>query len=323
MKMKKLMTITLLKATTATFALLASLWLPATALSQTQNDAASADLKVLATYPHGNFLENLEVQEDGRLLFTNYPTKSIEVLELNGDTETFATLSAYPLSLISTDDGYLVAASGKSLLLGEDVIGTQQFLLLDRSGNEVGQFDAPQIMYLNGMVRLNSDLFLAADSLSGNIWQINPKTQEITSWVQDELLSPQVDQELFIPGANGLKRKSDDLIVSNTSKGTLLLIEIGEDDKPANKPELISTVGMIDDFWVRDDGSILFTTHEETVKSLSPSGEVTTVLADGAGGATAIAPYPLNQDAKFVLINDGNLYFGKKDLVEVLLLTIE
>jgi len=120
----------------------------------------------------------------------------------NDNTETFATLSAYPLSLISTDDGYLVAASGKSLLLGEDVIGTQQFLLLDTSGNEVGQFDAPQIMYLNGMVRLNSDLFLAADSLSGNIWQINPKTQEITSWVQDELLSPQVDQELFIPGAN-------------------------------------------------------------------------------------------------------------------------
>jgi len=317
------MAITLLKAATATFALLASLGLPSAALSQTQNDAASTNLKVLATYPHGNFLENLEVQEDGRLLFTNYPAKSIEVLKLSGETETFATLSAYPLSLISTDDGYLVAASGKSLLLGEDVVGTQQFLLLDRTGNEIGQFDAPQILYLNGMVRLNSDTYLAADSLSGNIWQVNPKTQEITSWVQDESLSPLVGQETFIPGANGLKRRSNELIVSNTSKGTLSLIEIGQDDKPVSKPELISTVGMIDDFWVRADGSILFTTHEETVKSLSLSGEVTTVLADGAGGATAIAPYPLNQDTKFVLINDGNIYFGKKDLVEVLLLTID
>jgi len=255
--------------------------------------------------------ENLEVQEDVRLLFTNYPAKSIEVLKPSGGTETFATLSAYPLSLVSTDDGYLVAASGKSLLLGEDVIGTQQFLLLDKSGNEIGQFDAPQINYLNGMMRLNADTILAADSLSGNIWQINPETQEITSWIHDDSLSPLNDQKVFIPGANGLKRRSDEIVVSNTSKGTLLSIEIGQDDKPVSKPEIISTVGMIDDFWIRDDDSILFTTHGETVKSLSPEGELTTVLGDGA------------QDTNFVLINDGNIYFGKNDLVEVLLLTIE
>jgi len=178
-------------------------------------------------------------------------------------------------------------------------------------------------MFLNGMVRLNADAILAADSLSGNIWQINPKTEEISSWIQDDSLTPLDDQEAFIPGANGLKRSSDGLIVSNTAKGTLLRIEIGPDDKPVSKPELISTVGMIDDFRVRDDGSILFTTHGETVKSLSLSGEVTTVLADGAGGATAIAPYPLNQDTNFVIINDGNIYFGKEDLVEVLLLTVD
>jgi len=316
-------TIKNLKSASIVVALWASFGLPVASIAQTQNGTASDDLKVLATYPNGNFLENLEVQEDGRLLFTNYPAKSIEVLKPSGGTETFATLSAYPLSLVSTDDGYLVAASGKSLLLGEDVIGTQQFLLLDKSGNEIGQFDAPQINYLNGMMRLNADTILAADSLSGNIWQINPETQEITSWIHDDSLSPLNDQKVFIPGANGLKRRSDEIVVSNTSKGTLLSIEIGQDDKPVSKPELISTVGMIDDFWIRDDDSILFTTHGETVKSLSREGELTTVLADGAGGATAIAPYPLNQDTNFVLINDGNIYFGKNDLVEVLLLTIE
>ena len=45
---------------------------------------------VLASYPHGNFLENLEVQPDGRLLFTNYPAKNIEVLSPSGETSTFA-----------------------------------------------------------------------------------------------------------------------------------------------------------------------------------------------------------------------------------------
>jgi len=313
---------TFLKPATALIALLASFGMLNSAMAQSENGAVSAELEVLATYPNGNFLENLEVQEDGRLLYTNYPAKSIEVLKQSGEAETFATLSAYPTSLISTDDGYLVAASGKSLLLGEDVTGTQQFLHLDKDGNEVGQFDAPQAKFLNGMVRLNTETILAADSLSGNIWQINPKTQEITSWIQDESLAPLADQKTFIPGANGLKQRSDGLIVSNTAKGTLLRIEISQDDKPVGGPEVISSVGMIDDFWVRDDESILFVTHGETVKSLSPSGEIATVVADGAGGATAIAPYPLNQDSKFVLINDGNIYFGKNDLVEVLLLTI-
>ncbi len=313
----------LIKAGAAAIALIASFGLSSTTMAQTNSGPTSADLKVLATYPNGNFLENLEVQEDGRLLFTNYSTKSIEVMTQSGETETFATLAAYPLSLISIDEGYLVAASGKSLLLGEDVIGTQQFLVLDKSGVQIGQFDAPQAMFLNGMVRLNDDAILVADSLSGNIWQVNHKSQEITSWIQDESLNPVVDQENFLPGANGLKHRSDGLIVSNTSKGTLLRIEIGSDDKPVGTPEPIYTVGMIDDFWVREDNSILFTTHGEDVKAVSLGGDITTVLADGAGGATAIAPYPLDQDSKFVLINDGNIYFGKKDLVEVLLLTVD
>lgn len=295
----------------------------AIAKTKPQEAGESATIEVLATYPHGNFLENLEVQQDGRLLFTNYPTKSIEVMEQNGETKTFSTLSAYPLSLISIDNGYLVAASGKSLLLGEDVVGTQQFVLLDKNGKQTGQFYAPQVKYLNGMVRLNSDVILAVDSLSGNIWQVNPTTQEISSWIQDESLAPLADQKMFIPGANGIKLRADGLIVSNTSKGTLSLIKIGKDGKPQSKPELLAKVGMIDDFWVRKDGSILFTTHGENLKSLSVNGEITTVLADGAGGATSIAPYPLNQDTHFVMINDGNIYFGKKDLVEVLLVTIK
>jgi hypothetical protein len=63
--------------------------------------------------------------------------KTIEVLSQGGETSTFAQLSVYPLSLISTSDGYLVAASGKSLLLGEDVVKTQQFILLDKSGYNI------------------------------------------------------------------------------------------------------------------------------------------------------------------------------------------
>jgi sugar lactone lactonase YvrE len=280
-------------------------------------------IHVLASYAHGNFLENLEVQPDGRLLFSNYPAKTIEVLSQKGETSIFAQLSVYPLGLISTSDGYLVSASGKSLLLGEDVVGTQQFVLLDKSGKQIGQFDAPQIMYLNGMVRLNSETILAVDSLAGMIWKVDTKTQKISPWIQDDSLAPLAGQTMFIPGANGMKLRSDGLIVSNTSKGTLSIIKIGKEGNPISKPELLASVGMIYDFWIRDDESILFTTHGKALKSLSVDGEVTTVLSDGCGGATAIAPYPLNQDTNFVMINDGNMYFGKKDPVQVLLVIVE
>jgi len=182
-------------------------------------------VRVLASYPSGNFLENLEVQVDGRLLFTNYATKTIEVLSPDGELGTFSELSAYPLSLVSTSDGYLVAASGKSLLKGEDVIGTQQFLLLDKSGVEIGQFDAPQALYLNGLVRLDNGTILVADSLAGTIWKVDIDAQAVSPWLQDESLAPLADQTQFIPGANGLKQGSDGLVVSNTSKGTLSLVD--------------------------------------------------------------------------------------------------
>ncbi len=265
----------------------------------------------------------LVAEEDSESILEYLEAKTIEVLSLKGEANTFAQLSVYPLSLISTSDGYLVATSGKSLLLGEDVVGTQQFILLDKSGKQTGQFDAPQVMYLNGMVRLNTETILAVDSLAGMIWKVDTKTQEISSWIQDESLAPLAEQKMFIPGANGVKMRSDELIVSNTSKGTLSSIKIAKNGNPASKPELIASVGMIDDFWIRDNRSILFTTHGEALKSVSVDGEITTVLSDGCGGATAIAPYPLNQDTNFVMINDGNMYFGKKDPVEVLLVTIK
>jgi len=96
--------------------------------------------EVLASYPAGSFLENLEVQQDGRALFTNY---------------FFASLSAFPVSIISSPDGYLVTAQSKNFMLG-DPVNPQQFLLLDRDGNEVGKFAPSGPIFMNGMVELEN-----------------------------------------------------------------------------------------------------------------------------------------------------------------------
>jgi len=283
------------------------------------NGNAHSEAHVLASYPPGAFLENLEVQADGRLLFTNYPGKTIEQLSPEGETSTFAELTGYPLGLISMADGYLVTANRNSLLLGEDTTEAQQFLLLDRNGNQTGQFDAPQARALNGLVQLDNGTFLAADSVAGTIWRVDPDTQNVSPWLQDASLAPLADQEIYKPGANGLKLRSDGLLVSNTSRGTLSLIRIGEDGNPLGRPELIATVGTIDDFWVKNDGSVLFTTHEASIKSLSPNGDITVVATQHLLGNTAIAPYPPNQSDSFIVLTDGGLYFGQQESAKVVL----
>jgi len=78
---------------------------------------------------------------------------------------------------------------------------------------------------------------------------------------------------------------------------------------------------MIDDFWVREDGSVLFTTHEASIKSLSPDGMITTVATHDLIGNTAIAPYPPNQSDSFAVTTDGGIYFGSKEPAKVVLVT--
>jgi len=288
----------------------------------TQQLSTQTSASVLAAYPQGAFLENLETQPDGRLLYTNYPTKTIEQLSVEGETSTFATLSAYPLGIISIDDGYLVTANGKSILLGEDATDSQQLLILDTDGNQVGQFDAPKAEALNGLVKLNNGDILVADSSAATIWKVDPKKRRIKRWLKHDLLARPENQELYVPGVNGLKLRSDGLVASNTSKGTLLLIKIGRNGRPIGVPEVIAEVGIIDDFWVKEDDSILFTTHADSVKSLSKEGDIAVVATQYLLGNTAISPFPPNQSNSYAVVTDGGLYFGSKETAKVVLLSV-
>jgi len=197
--------------------------------SPAATDDAKAKFEILASYPEGSFLENLEVQADGRLLFTNYFTKTIEQLTPNGEKSTFATVSGYPVSLISTASGYLIAAQSKNFMSG-DPNNAQQFLLLDKNGAQVGQFDAPSTIFLNGMTRLENGDILVADSVASTIWSVDLEAQKVTPWLQHNALAADPEQP-GIPGANGLKRHSMGLVVSNTSQRSLFLIKVGDDGK--------------------------------------------------------------------------------------------
>jgi len=102
-----------------------------------------------------------------------------------------------------------------------------------------------------------------------------------------------------------LKRHSKGIAVSNTAQGALFLIKIDDNGQPTGAPEQLAKTGIIDDFWVTDDDSIIFTTHTDVLKQLSADGLVTDVLGKGCNGCTAVAPYPLGQSNTYIFINES------------------
>jgi len=284
--------------------------------------ANSSRIKVLASYPIGSFLENLEVLADGRILITNYFGKSIELTTADGKQEAFSNLSAFPLSIISDGDGYIVAAQGKNFIGGDPTfVQTNQFLMLDKSGKEIGKIAAPEALFLNGMVRLANGDLLVADSVSAAILKVDVKAQKVTPWLKNDALALIPGQNPYRPGVNGLKLHSKGLLVSNTSKASLFLIKIDKDGNPFGEPEKFADTGIIDDFWVNDDDSVVYTTHENNLKYIAPDGTISDIISEGCNGCTAVAPYPLGQENTYAVINDGDFYFGEKKEPTVLIVT--
>lgn len=284
--------------------------------------AEDSSLRVLASYPHGSFFENLEVQNDGRVLYTDYLKKTIEVMDPDESVRTFAKVDIFPISLISIDGGYLVAGHAKSFFDGEEFTKSQTFLTLDKEGNQTGRFAVPDARMLNGMVKLPNGDILIADSMTSSIWRVDVAAQSIAPWLQDPSLALVPNEAGFLPGANGLKLSNDGLVVSNTSQGSLTVIELDSDNKPVGTPKQLADVGRIDDFWVRENGSILYTTHSDELMLLNVDGTLTELFAKGCNGCTAIAPYPLGQDRSFVFVNDGGMFEGHQDPVTVVLFTL-
>lgn len=250
--------------------------------------AQGPHVEVLAEYAPGNFLENLDVLSDGRVVFTSYFAKTIEILDSRGRAGTLAHVSAHPVSILAIEGGFLIAAHGQPFTSGPAFVETQQFLLLDAAGRELAMFKAPEARFLNGMVHSGATA-LVADSMAGKIWQVDAKARSVRAWLSDAALAPDPSVKEFRPGANGLKRQGEHLVVSNSSRGTLATIVVDSRGAPAGQLMELAKVGPIDDFVIGPSGEIIFATHGATVKRRASDGTVTTILPSGGDGCTAVA----------------------------------
>lgn len=109
-------------------------------------------------------------------------------------------------------------AGRQPFVSGPSFVETQQLLLLDLKGRETGSFKAPEARFLNGMVRHVGGTVLVADSIAGTIWQVDPRTRSMKSWIKGDALTQDGAVKEFRPGANGLERDGARLIVSNSSR---------------------------------------------------------------------------------------------------------
>lgn len=162
----------------------------------------------------------------------------------------------------------------------------------------------------NGIALDDAGCVYVADSGLGTIWRLQPGATQVDAWLVDALLArrPVVG---FVPGANGLQIRRQEMFVTNSDSGNLLKIAIGRDGGPGTPA--VHAVGIAgDDMAIDAEGTVYCTTH--------PANQIIAVRGDssrsliagveqGIVGPTAAAfgVGPSDRDWMYV-VTDGGLF---------------
>ena len=266
--------------------------------------------EVLARYPNGHYLENLTVARDGRVFYTDYFEKAVEVWSPGG-SRTFARLPHHAVNLVENDVGFLVLTHEGRFTEGPEALRDRNHLVqIDRQGQVRQVTRLPGVVFGNGVVPLQGGKLLMTDSILGRIWHVDVSKGETRSWFEDERLRPATGGRA--PGANGLRRRDDTLYVSNSSTRGLYTLGIAAGDIPRTvlTPVQAELEG-IDDFAIASDGTLYIATHQTRLQVLRTNGSVQTLLDRDVDGCTSAA---LASDGKTLyVLGTGGLYEGKKE----------
>lgn len=284
-------------------------FIAALALTGAAVGATHADdrIHVVASYPAGTFLENLHVGPDDRLVFTSYFDRTVLAWSGEGAPVPLAVLDGHPVGVLATAEGLVLTVHGTPFTAGPAFTATNAFVTLDADGAAPRTVPAPDALFLNGLVEIAPGIVLAADSLAGRIWRFDVATGAISEWLADPLLAIDPEVEEFSPGANGLKLGDGYLYVSNSSRRALYRIPL-DGERAGGAPTSFAQTGPIDDFSILADGSIAAASHAEALIRVDRDGAVTTLLAEGCDGCTAVMPY--GAEGRLVVLTTGGLLEG-------------
>ncbi len=292
------------------------------ACERAENPAATASVpdalgmatqaEVLHEFSVGTFLENLTRRDDD-IFVTNYFDQSLLRLERSGETTTFTQLPAHPVGILATETGFVVTAHGTPFTEFPDFMTSNRVFLLDVRGEIVTETLAPGAQFLNGLTQLSSGEVLAADSIAGVVWLIDPVTAQASVFISDPQFTLDSDAETFRPGANGLKVRDGALYVSNSSRGTMLR----RSPAASGAVEVYARPGPVDDFVFDKDGSIVATTHGDRLIRIAENGDVSTIMEDGCDACTAVIADPAGRG--WIVLTTGGLLEGKSESARILL----
>jgi len=278
---------------------------------------STAPPEVLATYPTGTFLENLEAMADGSVLFTSYFDRRILRWTPQGVT-VFAELDVHPVDFVTLPDGMLVAAHATPLTAGPAFVTSMRIVRLGADGRARESRAAPHARFLNGAILAPDGRMLIADSLAGVIWaysEVGGRLEPI--WSDDALLPVNARPGEFALGANGIKLAGGHLYVSNSSTASLLRVRFA-DGAPAGAVETVARFSGIDDFAIAADGRIFVATHRTDVVMREAGGRTTVLIAERAEGATAVA-IGRGPSAGFLFVTTtGGLFAGLRENANLL-----
>jgi sugar lactone lactonase YvrE len=269
--------------------------------------------ETLAELPNGTFLENLVAPAEGTVWITSYFARELLEYKDGAGLSVKLSLSGHPVSLAADTDGtYAIVVHGRSFRDGPEFFKTNQVWRWSPGYAPEPWVAAPDAKFLNGLARIAPGVFLVADSLAGTIWRVDLTARRIDPWLVDAALESTAPQQMR-PGANGIRLHGGTVLVSNSTRRTIVEVPLLADGR-AGPPRVRAVDVPTDDFAVRADGTIYATTHRDYVVRIAPDDGRAIVAEHAAVKGSASAVFgvgPSDADALYV-VGDGGLFFGSK-----------
>ncbi len=270
--------------------------------AQAQNAPAPANnpkVETVATLPSSGPTENICQTKGGNFYVTGIDDRVLYKISPTGTVEKFFTqpsLSAF-VGVATNDKGFVMISFGKAfrhLAPGAAPGGPQvvdfadvdpAIQVLDKSGKLVATLPGHMGEAFNGIALAGKDWYLAADSIAGSVWRIDPGKKKIELWMKNGIfdqVKPPV-QGGANGGANGIKVHNGYAYVG--SRGAVYKVKIGAGGKAEGDPVMFAQV-RYDDFAIAPDGSI-YGPVGNTITKVSPTGEVSKFLENVPTGPGA------------------------------------
>lgn len=258
----------------------------------------------VAAFGRGGFLESIAVARDGSLFVSTGIDGAIAMIDTRRKVTPFAKLDVGPggfmMCLAFDPQGVLFATVNSR---NPAILGLWRF---DQAGNGTRVGALPPGAVPNGLAFDGRGNVLIADSFGGVIWRLPATGGEPQVWLRHPWLTPRPLVGRY-PGANGLQRAGQSVIVAVSDRSLLLRVPIGAEGV-AGAPEIVSANIPADDFAVAPDGTLYITTHPfNTVVRLDRNNRQT-VIAGPAQGVIGPTSAAIGRDGWLYLATDGGLY---------------